>query len=301
MDRRMVLAAWLLMLGLSVVPAKAEKTPQPEGEPTLAPLRWTTDYYQAYQRAERTSRMLMVYFHSEAANTYRDKFESESLADPKVIDKLRDYVLVKLPIDTVVSIGGVETKLIEHEAFSDLGRQEGIAVIDMVNKDAEHFAHIVSVITLGAGRYYHFRPNHLAVLLDLPPGTLTQRTMIFAVRIHPEAPASTVGEIDEELMHGAKQHSHHQAQIQVQGHHNWGSRFQHLSSRLPGGLRAQEVVAESWPHQSLLDAAVDCVHSWRQSSGHWGAVRSHQPRFGYDMRRGRNGIWYATGIFGNHH
>ena len=65
------------------------------------------------------------------------------------------------------------------------------------------------------------------------------------------------------------------------------------------GLTPQEVVAESWPHENLLDAAVDCVHSWRQSSGHWGAVKRNQPKFAYDMRRGSNGIWYATGIFGN--
>jgi hypothetical protein len=27
-------------------------------------------------------------------------------------------------------------------------------------------------------------------------------------------------------------------------------------------------------------------------------VRSRHPLFGYDIKRGRNGIWYATGIFG---
>jgi hypothetical protein len=26
-------------------------------------------------------------------------------------------------------------------------------------------------------------------------------------------------------------------------------------------------------------------------------VRSRQSFFGYDMKRGRNGVWYATGIF----
>ena len=74
-----------------------------------------------------------------------------------------------------------------------------------------------------------------------------------------------------------------------------------IGQKLPGGLSAQEVVAESWPNESLIDAAVDCVASWRQSPGHWGAVKRRQPLFGYDMRLGRNGIWYATGIFGNRH
>jgi hypothetical protein len=125
--------------------------------------------------------------------------------------------------------------------------------------------------------------------------------MVFAVRIHPESPASTKGDLDPHLAHEAKSHSEYQAQIHVQGHHNWESRFPRIHRLLGFGLTPQEVVAESWPHENMLDAAVDCVHSWRQSSGHWGAVKRDQPKFGYDMRRGSNGIWYATGIFGNRH
>ncbi|HEV3021182.1 MAG TPA: hypothetical protein VGX76_01895, partial [Pirellulales bacterium] len=165
----------------------------------------------------------------------------------------------------------------------------------------EHYGYVVSALPFVPGKFYRFRPHHLAVVLDLPPGTLTQRTMVFAVRIHPESPASTKGELDPVLAQEAKSHSAYQAQIRVQGHHHWERRFPRLSRLLPRGLRAQEVVAESWPHEGLVDAAVDCVDSWRQSSGHWSAVRAHQPRFGYDIQRGGNGIWYATGLFGNRH
>ena len=72
------------------------------------------------------------------------------------------------------------------------------------------------------------------------------------------------------------------------------------SHQRSAGTRAvgAEVVAESWPGQDLVDAAEEAVHSWRQSPGHWSAVRSRQPVFGYDIKRGLNGIWYATGIFG---
>ena len=58
-----------------------------------------------------------------------------------------------------------------------------------------------------------------------------------------------------------------------------------------------EVVAESWPDQDLMDSCVDCVASWRQSEGHWNAVKAKQVSYGYDIREGSNGIWYATGIF----
>jgi hypothetical protein len=287
-----------LLTGLvgTTVPAFADK-----GDAKPEALNWLTDYDAAYQRAERGQRMLLVYFYSDKPNSYRERFESESLNDKRVVEKLHDYVLVKLPIDTTITLGGEPTKLITHHAFDELSQNEGLAIIDFVHKDKEHHGHVVSVVPMAAGRYYRFQPNHIAVLLDLPPGTLTQRSMVFAVRIHPEAPASTEGQAHEPLLEGAKQHSRHQAAIQNQGHHNWDSRFQNLTGKLPGGLHAQEVVAESWPNQKLLDACVDCVHSWRQSPGHWGAVRSRQPLFGYDIRRGGNGIWYATGIFGNRH
>ena len=122
--------------------------------------------------------------------------------------------------------------------------------------------------------------------------------MIYAVRIHPEAPASTQGIFHLALAEEAKSHAHHQASIQVQGHHSWDSRFHRINSKLPGNVLAQEVVAESWPNETLVEACVECVNSWRQSPGHWSAVRARHPLFGYDIKRGRNGIWYATGIFG---
>src|SRR5262249_24877078 len=152
--------------------------------------------------------------------------------------------------------------------------------------DSEHYSYVVSILPFHSGKYYRYDPRHVAVMLDLPPGTLTQRAMVFAVRIHPEAPASTHGDFDPVLINEATQHSQYQAQIHLQGHHHWYHRFPRIRKLLtPFGLIPQEVVAESWPHENLLDAAVDCVHSWRQSPGHWGAVKRDQPKFAYDMRR----------------
>jgi hypothetical protein len=131
----------------------------------------------------------------------------------------------------------------------------------------------------------------------LPEGSLTQRTLILAVRIHPDDPASTEGVFLTSLAKETESHSQYQARINRQGHHNWESRFHRISARLPGGDAAKEVCAESWPGMGLIAAAIDCVHSWRQSSGHWSAVRGRHAYYGYDMKRGSNGIWYATGIF----
>jgi hypothetical protein len=174
------------------------------------------------------------------------------------------------------------------------GRQ-GIAIIDMASWPSRFYGHVVSMFPFTRGKYY--TAESLATILDLPHGSLTQRTLIFAVRIHPERPASAHSDLCQVLLSEAQNHSTHQASIQVQGHHSWESRFHQINARLPASLTAQEVVAESWPNQELVEAAIDCVHSWRQSSGHWSAVRSRHRRFGFDMKLGSNGIWYATGLF----
>jgi len=96
----------------------------------------------------------------------------------------------------------------------------------------------------------------------------------------------------------AQSHSQYQADIRRQGHHYWESRFHRIVARLPGGLGAREVCAESWPGENLVEAAIECVRCWRLSDGHWSAVRAPNRCFGYDMKRGSNGVWYATGIFG---
>ncbi|RMG03508.1 MAG: hypothetical protein D6741_02200, partial [Planctomycetota bacterium] len=86
-----------------------------------------------------------------------------------------------------------------------------------------------------------------------------------------------------------------------QGHHNWEQRFHRISAHIPPGTLASEVCAESWPGQHLLESAIECVRCWRLSPGHWHAVSSPQRVFGYDIKRGSNGVWYATGIFGGYY
>jgi hypothetical protein len=285
--------------------AEAEQPmPQAEqqaGAADFVPLTWYLDYGEATRVAKLRKQMLFIHFYAPNSDPWGEKFEAESIDDSAIRLKLRNVVTARLPIDKVIRVNGEEQKLLAHGAFAELQGGDGIAVLDFANPDTPHYGHVVSVLPFDPGKYYRYKPEHLQVLLDLPAGTLTQRTLILAVRIHPEKPASTVGELDPVLTEEAGSHSNYQAQIRVQGHHNWGSRFPRLARLLPFGLRAQEVVAESWPDERIVDAAVDVVDSWRQSPGHWGAVRSNQPRFGYDMRRGGNGIWYATGLFGNRH
>jgi hypothetical protein len=282
--------------------AAEEKTP-PEsvGEAAVSGgIDWNTDYGDAMRVAKAQQKMILVWFHSAPESKFDRWFESVALRNDKVLPLLEHYVPVKLSTAAKITVDGKDLRVLDHAAFQELKHSPGLAIIDFAHPDTEHYGYVVTTLPFAPGKYYRFQQEHLPVVLDLPAGTLTQRTLIFAVRIHPERPASTRGQIDPNLLKEAKSHSNYQATIRVQGHHNWGGRFPRLR-RLLFGLQPQEIVAESWPQEGLVDAAVDVVDSWRQSSGHWQAVYSNQNRFGYDMKKGSNNIWYATGLFGNNH
>lgn len=282
--------AWLAC-GLPTTDAEEFAKPEP-----IAEAEWLTDYSQAMSQANSERKMLFIYFHDPEVTPARRAFEERVLRQEQIVEQLGHYVTLQLPLDATIKTGGKTITLLEHAAFREMHGRQGVAIIDLEHPEPELHGYVVSTFPFTPGKFY--TADALSIVLDLPPGTLTQRTMIFAVRRHPEKPQSTQGELSPVLLTEAKNHSSHQASILVQGHHNWDSRFQRISAQLPGGGEAQEVVAESWPNETLVEACIDCVDSWRQSPGHWGAVRSRHPWFGYDIKLGRNGIWYATGIFG---
>ncbi len=257
---------------------------------------WHTDYTVAMDEANRRGKMLLLYFCDPEENELCNRFKAETLGDPMVREKLREYVLAQIPLDTTVVTDGKQVTLLEHAAFKEMLGKPGIAILDFTGQDPALHGRVVSTFPITKKLYY--TPEKMAVILDLPPGTLTQRTLIYAVRTHPEKPASTEGKISPDLLREAENHSEHQAQIRRQGHHRWGTRVRRILGRLSPGMMAREVCAESWPGENLLEAAIECVRSWRHSSGHWSAVRARHRFYGYDMKRGSNGTWYATGIFG---
>ncbi len=311
-------SVWSLLAALLLPGLSRAETPQPARVDVLeTPLIWQTDYDDAYRSAQEHHRLLLIYFQAAPQRSIDQTAAQPNSAPPTdpVLDtlahlaadtaqqdKLKSFDFVRLPLDAATSTGKDRTVLLQHPAFAELRGGPGVAILDFAHVDQPYYALVVSALPLTTGKYYRFEPEHLPVLLDLPPGTLTHRTMIFAVRIHPEAPASTSGDDDPVLTDEAASHCEYQARVLVQGHQEWESRFHRIISRLLGRGRPGtpcEVVAESWPNQNLLDSCVDCVASWRQSPDHWSAVKAQHAGYSYDIHRGANGIWYATGIFAN--
>jgi len=284
-------ASGLLLLTGTLTLSAAEPSVEPSQE-----LSWHDNYAEAVRHAEVLGKTLLIHFYDTNDARADEAFRSQSLADDKVNKLLAKFVLLRLPLDATTTSGGKEVELLKHTSFAEMLGRPGIAMIDYSHAGTPYYGHVVSTFPFSKGHYYS--AARMRVVLDLPEGTLTQRTMIFAVRIHPESPHSTEGDLNPVLAKEAQSHSRYQAAILNQGHHRWNTRFTRINARLHGS-GAQEVVAESWPGESLVEACVDCVHSWRQSPGHWGAVRGRHLSFGYDIKRGVNGIWYATGLFAN--
>ncbi|MDA7949988.1 MAG: hypothetical protein MPJ24_00740 [Pirellulaceae bacterium] len=259
-----------------------------------------TDYAEAKKNATEKNELLLVVFYpkDQKAKTidHFAKLQKEIDRSPKSMPAVTS---VFLPTDHLTQTQKEVSKkrpkiLLKTEPFTHLHQKPGLAILDFRNAKSSTYEKTISIYPFQKGLP---SDEHFKTLLLLPDGTLTQRTLVFAVRIHPENPRSTSGEPLEVLFDGAEKHSNHQARIRLQGHHNWNRRFHEFNASLPPGMLAQEVCAESWPGEDLYTAALECVSSWRQSSGHWEAVRGQQKYFGYDMKRGSNGIWYATGIF----
>ena len=265
--------------------------------PAVSPTaRWQTDYARAVRLAQRQKKMLLLHFRDPADELSR-RFEAETLGDAAIASRLeREFVCARLALDARVETERETVELLKHAAFAEMLGRPGVAAIDFRRDDPSYAGCVVSVFPLTPTLFYG--PKEMAAILDLPPGTLTQRTLIYAVRTHPEQPGSASGQLDPHLLEEAESHAENQARMRLQGHHNWETRFQRINAILPDGLTAKEVCAESWPGQGLVESAVECVRCWRCSAGHWSAVCGCHPVYGYDMKRGANGVWYAAGIFG---
>ena len=249
----------------------------------------SSNYTDATRIAAKKSAMLLISIRAENTTAGDDEV-TQQLQKPSVRKLFTEsgtpWVFCQLDFDECSNL------LIPSTPLEEIRGGSGIFVIDYAHKPMK--GHVVSVLPRRDGKYYQFVQHDLSLLARLPAGSLTQRSMIFAVRRHADAPKSTDGSCDKELCEAAAAHSANQAQLQKQGHHGWGLRSQRLSlHRGP----ATEVCAESWPDQDLLDSCIDCVSCWRQSPGHWRAVSTEHSAFGYDIQRGKNSIWYATGIF----
>ncbi|HMP03295.1 MAG TPA: hypothetical protein PKD86_15280 [Gemmatales bacterium] len=259
-------------------------------------MTWHQDYNSAVNLAKEQKKDLLVCFHAD--DVLDHLFASETVSRKL----MTDYVCLRVPVDYKVG----DQDLLSHAAFSEMMGKPGVAILSLHDESLPHHREVISVHPLVSSRYSwvpKFGPEQLAIVLDLPrTATLTQRSMLYGLHVHPERPGSIRGTWQPAFVGHAQRHSARQAAMRHQHHANLIAALAQLKSESGMGLyNGSEVVAESWGMvvggENVLEASFSCIDAWRHSSGHWGAVMRHHRFFGYDIARGANGTWYATGIY----
>jgi len=256
---------------------------------------WLNNYAKATERAATEKKDLFIVFEE-------NRELADALADAQVAKQLKKLVCLRLP----VSYQHDGKKLLDYPALADMGGKPGLAIVSMHDEKLPSHYQVISAHPLVPSRYRWvpaYGAEQVRIILDLPArATLGQRSMIYAVRVHPEEPRSVEGECHPAFLAHAESHSRRQASMQRQHHADLIAASNRISAEAGIGLGgASEVVAESWGRfvggENVLEAAFSCIDAWRHSSGHWSAVSGQQRYFGYDIAQGGNGTWYATGIF----
>jgi hypothetical protein len=263
---------------------------------TVEPV-WHTDYDRAVIHAKKEKKDLVIHFRADATL-------DDALADETVRERLRNFVCLRLP----ASFEYDGKRLLDYYALEDMMGKPGLAVVSYRDPALPMHQQVISAHPLVGSRYHWvpgYGPREISMLLDLPAtATLSQRSMMYAILVHPERPRSVHGTAHKAFLGHAERHSHRQASYQRQHHADIIAASRQMSAESGESVGAgSEVVAESWGRvvggENVLEAAFSCVDAWRHSSGHWGAVSRRHRFFGYDIARGANGTWYATGIFGD--
>ncbi|MDR0390973.1 MAG: hypothetical protein LBH59_03625 [Planctomycetaceae bacterium] len=221
-------------------------------------------------------------------------FEQNVFETEEVTDIMSKFVLLKLSVNSkVMQDDGEEVSILELPMFKEMVRHPGLAIVDFENYDESYYGEVVGVLP-----FINFNaPNQFQTItfLTIPAGKLTQRTLTYAVKIHPDRPLSANGEVEQTLLTEATGHAAYQAKNRVLGHHNFSARSGRVRAVLGEGIA--EVCAQSGMYNGHFEAALACVRGWRNSPAHWKHVRAKQKYYAYDMVQSANGLWYATGLF----
>ena len=294
-----------------LVTAPLRETPTEFVPKHTVPVHWETNYEYARRTAESSSRCLLVYLCAEGNTELPEalvnqpvvsvcrEFDTVVLDDDSVREGLDAYVLLKLPMDAGISgEGGTKRSIYALPGFEHMLEHPGLVVIDFAsNQDMPYYGEVVGILPFLRGGQECPSATHVTTFLSLPPGTLTQRTLTYAVRIHPDKPLSSDGEPLPIVVQAATDHAAYQAERGVIGHHNFSARTQKVKEVLGGGSPA-EICAQCRSGENLFEGAAACMRLWRGSSAHWAIARKSHTYYGYDMvRSDKNGSWYGVGYF----
>ncbi|MBI1311588.1 hypothetical protein GC176_09800 [bacterium] len=258
-------------------PEKSASNPSPVAEspgteslaserPATAELAsdWSTDYVAAYQQAIAERRFLIMLFRNPAGTPG----DGVSLADlPTTADLGRLSETVRVVVPTTMPVPGLSSgtasRLLDHRSFRHLQGEAGVAIVDLTRTDSPNFGRVVSAFPGATDR-----TSIVAALKpaqSLPAGTISQRSLLLALRTSSENSAFADQTFDPQLNDLANRNSRYMAHLDQTGLFEADERRAAVRERFGENARLRELVFATDAATTIQSAASQAVEHWRSS------------------------------------
>lgn len=265
-------------------------------------LTWHQDYPTGYIEAAGRQNYLLMLF-SDVADGSPLAASSNSLFAPSLQPILEQFSRVSLsvnaPMPSVMqarsgtSNNGVQSLLLGHRSFRHLGVRAGIVLVDLTDPESAHHAQVVSAIPLPvSGQFTH---DDLMLTLNLPKGSISQRTLLSAIRGNVPAAKLSLRNFSGTLVSLARRNSRYMAEYGQSGPFEQGRRRDTVVQEFGFQADLQELFFVTAAEETIQEAARQAVESWQATPAALEVLTTPAVAMGMDMVRSpQNGRWYVT-------
>lgn len=273
------------------------ETPSVELKPN-GRLKWHRDYFTAYDEAAGAHHRLVILFLDEGSETVSTSRGGLEKADVEAV--LGNVTRLHLPLD--FRLTGSETPLLEHRSFRHLGGQPGVVIIELSDPKNPLFGQAVSALRLPAEG--QFSVESLQRLLDLPTGSIGQRSLLFAIRSAVATSEPDSARLDSPLFNVspnatlsdlANRNSRFMAHIGRVDLFETGRRQEILRRTFGNGVQIHELTFGTTEAMPIQEAAAQTVRNWTRDEKSAAALNEPATAYGLDLFQSpESGRWFAT-------
>ena len=284
-----------VQLSLDLDPNATDPIVTPTRERLIGELKWHEDYLAAYQEATEQRKPLLMVFTDPAEQNSSESLASD-FAEPKLDSLLDGFVRVTMPINTAApsqAPGEFPTLLLEHRSFRHLSIRSGIVIVDLTAPDSGNYGRVVSA--LAAPENGRYSAETLRSLLELPTGTISQRTFLLTLRssmpdsVFSRAPFST------ELNALANRNARFMAHYEQVGAYEVSERAAAVAQRFGADAKLRELLFASEPGVTLQEASMQAVQNWLENEQDFPGVSNSGTAFGIELFQSpTSSRWFAT-------
>ena len=275
-------------------------------EKTLGTLNWHEDYVSAYAEASQQKSFLLMLFRNPAE---RDQLEAADspLGDPQLRPILEQFSRVELPVNAAIPAtqgdasqdDTIPSLLLQHRSFRHLHSRAGLAIVDLTDPESSNHARVVSVLPLPEeGR---FDVNNLELLLTLPHGSISQRTLLFAVRRTVPDSSLSMREFAPTLTQFARRNCRYMAHREQSVPFEQDVRREAVASEFGPQAELRELVFATDTATTIHDAALQAVNEWMAAADSLETLTAPADAMGMELFQSpETGRWYATCLVVRH-